>query len=79
MLPNWTGWKTVKTTLATLTTFAASMALGFPNTVIAHDMTIAGIVLGSLTTAVVVASGTSIGPTLVKTDTSVSGTGNVQS
>jgi hypothetical protein len=67
MLPNWTGWKTIKVALASLSVFASSMALGFPNTTTSHDFTVAGIILGSLTAAVVVASGTSAGPTLART------------
>jgi hypothetical protein len=67
MFPNWTGWKTIKIVLASLTTFSASMAAGFPGSVTAHDFTVAGIILGALTVGVVTASGTSAGPTLAKT------------
>lgn len=65
LFPNWTGWKSVKVSLATLSTLAGSLAIGFPGTAFAHDCTVAGIVLGSLTAAMVVASGTSAGPTII--------------
>jgi hypothetical protein len=64
---NWTGWKSVKLLLGASTVFAASMALGFPGTVTAHDFTAAGIVLGSLTSAVTILSGTNAGPVVAKT------------
>jgi hypothetical protein len=66
MLPNWTGWKTVKLILAILTTCAGAVASspGMPAAVV-QAATIATTLLGIATSIVVVLSGTAAGPAVV--------------
>ena len=64
MFPNWTGWKTVKLVLSILSAGAAGVATGNISAVVTQDATIAGTILGTFLTLVVIASGTNVGPAM---------------
>ena len=66
IFPNWTGWKTTKLVLSILSAGAAGVATGNISAAVTQDATIVGTLLGTMLTIVVVASGTSAGPTVTK-------------
>jgi hypothetical protein len=59
MFPNWSGWKTLKLALVTITGLV-------PAVVPAPDLALVVSVLAGITGVVVVLSGSAVGPTLVR-------------